>query len=243
MKYAQEWHRQISPISGEILMFFCISIFILYQFFIFVQLRANTFIREAQVYLIRAQGLEGEDLIVERAIFYKRAIKFLARAIKFNPFDAGTYFVYAESINSKMSQDAQLAGVFDLGSLYPAREEKNLSFADLARRNFAEAIKRNPTNAIYHQRLGSIYEKLSNDIQAEAELKKAILLDPQNVSIHLYLTQYYLSRNKQSEFNYHLGRVVELYRLALTGGGPMERLGNMVRQYLESIKQEELLKD
>jgi len=135
-----------------------------------------------------------------------------------------------------------LAKVLDLGSLRQAAGEKNLSLIELARRNYVAALKLDPTNAIYHQRLGSIYEKLSSDIQAEKEFKKAVLLDSQNVSIHLYLTQYYLSRNKESEFNYHLGRVVELYKLALTGGGPMERLGNMVRQYLESIKQEELVK-
>lgn len=224
-------------------MFFCISIFILYQFFIFAQLRAKKFTRDAQAYLRKAQGLEGEGLIVEQAIFYKRAIRLLARAIKSNPLDASTYFAYAESINSKMGQDEQLAGVLDLESLSSATREENPNLVDLARRNFAEAVKRDPTNAIYHQRLASIYEKLSNDVQAETELKKAVLLDPQNVSIHLYLTQYYLSRNKQSEFNYHLGRVVELYKLALRGGGPMERLGNMVIRYLESIKREELIKD
>ena len=220
-------------------MFFCISIFILYQFFVFAQLRASKYTKNAQVYLQKAEGLGGEGLIVEQLIFYKRAIRLLARAIKSNPLDATTYFAFAESINSKMGQDEQLVRMLDSESLNLA---ENISLAELTRRNYAQAIERSPTNAIYHQRLASIYEKLSNDIQAEAELKKAVLLDPQNVSIHLYLTQYYLSRNKQSEFNYHLHRVVELYKLALTGGGPMERLGSMVVKYLASINQEELIK-
>ena len=242
MKYAQVWHRQISPISGKILIFFCVIIFFLYQFFICVQLRAKKFTRDAQAYLKKAEGLGAGGLIVEQAIFYQRAIRLLRRAIKLNPLNASTYFDYAESLNTKMVQDEQLAKVLDLGSLRQAAGEKNLSLIELARRNYVAALKLDPTKAIYHQRLGSIYEKLSSDIQAEKEFKKAVLLDSQNVSIHLYLTQYYLSRNKESEFNYHLGRVVELYKLALTGGGPMERLGNMVRQYLESIKQEELVK-
>ncbi len=241
MKYAQEWHRQISSISSKILIFFCINIFILYQFFIFAQLRAGKFTREAQAYLEKARRLEGKDLIVEQAILYKRAIRCLARAIQTNPLDASTYFVYAEFISSKADQGGQSVKLLDLESLHQTTGEKDSSLVELARRNFIKAVERDPANAIYHQRLGSIYEKLSNDPYAEEEFKKAVLLDHQNVSIHLYLTQYYLSRNKQSEFNYHLGRVVELYKLALTGGGPMEGLANMVRQYLESIKQEELI--
>jgi len=244
MKYAQVWHRQISPISGKILIFFCIIIFILYQFFIFAQLRAKRFTRDAQAYLKKADGLGvgAQRLIVEQAILYQRTIRLLRGAIEANPLDASTYFDYAEFFNSKMGQDEQLAKVLDLSIPGETTGEKNLSLVELARRNYVAALKLNPTNAIYHQRLGSIYEKLSNDVQAEGEFKKAVLLDSQNVSIHLYLTQYYLSRNKESEFNYHLGRVVELYKLTLIGGGPMERLGNMVRQYLESIKQEGLIK-
>lgn len=243
MKYAQQWHRQISQIASVILIFFCVSIFMLYQFFIFAQLKAKKFTREAEGYLKRAEELEGKEIIVEEAIFYKRALRLLVQAIKFNPLDASAYFTYAESINSKIGKDERIINMLDLDSLHWDSREKNFDLIGLVRHSFTEALKRDPTNAIYHQRLASVYERLSDESSAESELKKAVLLDPQNVSIHLYLTQYYLSRNKQKEFNYHLGRVVELYKLALTGGGSMEHLANMVRQYLDSIKQLDLIKN
>jgi tetratricopeptide (TPR) repeat protein len=224
-------------------MFFCICIFVLYQFFLFAQLRAGQFTKLARAYLKKAERLGNQGILVEQAIFYKRAVKLLAQAIKANPLDAGSYFAYAESINSKIGQDEALIKLLELERLGPLASSQNLSPLALVGRNYTEAIKREPTNAIYHQRLASVYEKLSQDDQAEAELKKAVFLDPQNVSIHLYLTKYYLSRNKESEFNYHLGRVVELYKRALTGGGPMERLGNMVYEYLVSINREGLLKN
>lgn len=243
MKYVQHWQRQIGRNFAKILIFSWLSIFILWLFFIFGQLRAREFIKDAQAHLEKAQMLGSQGLTVERIISYQRAIRLLGRATGANPFDAGTHFALAESINSKISLDEHWVKALDLESLDLVRRGRDISLIELARHNYIEALKLNPTNAIYHQRLASVYEKLSNDDQAEKELKKAVMLDPQNVSIHLYLTQYYLSRNKQNEFNYHLGRVVELYKRALTGGGPMERLGNMVSEYLASIKREELIKD
>jgi len=68
------------------------------------------------------------------------------------------------------------------------------------------------------------------------------MLDPQNVSIHLYLTRYYLSRNRQEEFHRHLARVAELYKLALAGGGSVVHLKSMVENYLKSINKEDLIK-
>ena len=166
----------------------------------------------------------------------------LAQAIRSNSLDASTNFAFAEAINSKISQDEQLARLLELEDFNLTKGKESPGFFELVRLNYIEAAVKNPTNAIYHQRLGSVYEKLSQDIQAEAELKKATLLDPQNVSIHLYLTQYYLSRNKQRESDYHLDRVVQLYKLVLTGGGPMEHLARMVCEYLTSIDREELIK-
>jgi tetratricopeptide (TPR) repeat protein len=242
MKYAQEWNRQIGANSARFLLFFLICIFFLYQFFIFGQLRAAKYTREAGGYLKKAQALENQGMLVEQIILYKRAIRLLARASKSNPLDASVYFNFAESINSKIIQDEQWCKALDLKYLDLVTRDRNISLIELARRNYAAALKLNPTNAIYHQRLASIYEKLSNDEQAEKELKKAVMLDPQNVSIHLYLTQYYLSRNRQDEFHRQLARVVELYKLSLAGGGPVVHLKSMVEDYLRSINKEELIK-
>lgn len=243
MKYAQIWSRPIGPDAARLLILFCAGIFVLHLFFISAQLRAKRFNAQAQAYLKEAGKLAGQGIIVEQAISYQRAIRLLARAIESDPLDAKAYFTYAESLNDAMSQGPQLIEMLDLGRDQGHAGEKNAIIINSIRRNYASAVKRNPTNAIYHQRLASIYEKLSDYIQAEAELKKAALLDLQNVSIHLYLAQYYLSRNKIDEFNYHLDKVVRLYKLALTGGGPMEQLASMVIEYLKSINREELIRD
>lgn len=206
-----------------------------------MQLRAGQCSKQAGAYLKKAERLGSQGIVVEQAILYKRAVGLLARAVESNPLDPGAYFAYAESINSKID-DEPLIKLLELESPDAPAGKLGVSPLALVGYYYTEAIKGEPTNAIYHQRLASVYERLFQDSQAEAELKKAIFLDPQNVSIHLYLTKYYLSRNKQEEFNYHLGRVVELYKSALTGGGPMERLGRMVYEYLESINQEGLLK-
>lgn len=242
MKYAQTWHREISANTAKILISLCILVFLFYQIFIFVLLRAEILTRQGRAFLKKAERLGSKGIIVEQAVFYKRALRILAQAIRSNPLDASTNFAFAEAINSKINQDEQLARLAELEDLNPTGGKESLGSLELVRLNYIEAAVKNPTNAIYHQRLGSVYEKLSQDIQAEAELKKATLLDPQNVSIHLYLAQYYLSRNKQREFDYHLGRVVELYKLVLTGGGPVEHLARMVCEYLTSINREELIK-
>ncbi len=239
MKYAQAWIRQINDNTAKILIFFYISIFAFFLIFISAQLKAQKFIQQAQGYLGRAQDMASNNMLVEQAVFYKKAVRSFSNAVKSNPFDDNNYFIYADCLSNKIDESGNLDNLFDLGDM-PAN---TLGLKDPAGFFYAQAIKRNPLNAIYHQRLASSYEKLSDYAKAEEEMLKAAMLDPQNVSIQLYLTQYYLSRGKQSEFNYHLGRVVEIFKVALKGGGPMGELREMVVEFLRSINREELIND
>jgi hypothetical protein len=40
------------------------------------------------------------------------------------------------------------------------------------------------------------------------------MLDPQNISLRLYLSQYFLSRNKQADFLQHISRAIKVDRAA-----------------------------
>ena len=219
-----------------------IAIFFLYQSFIFGQLKAAKYTRDARGYLKKVQDLEGKGIVVEQIIYFKRAIRSLSRAINSNLLDASAYFNFAESINENIAQGKQWGKALGLEDLNLAKGTGDITLIELARRNYVRALELDPTNAIYHQRLASVYERLSNDEEAEKELKKAVMLDPQNVSIRLYLAQFYFSRDRQEEFRRQLARVVELYKFALTGGGPMVHLKSMVEDYLKSINKEDLIK-
>ena len=238
--YLVNWHKDLSRTAFLILILLCVCVFIFYESVLFAQLQAQRCLAQGANYLNKIYTLDKE-IIAERLVLYKKVLRLFSKAALLNPEDAKPYFASAEAI-TRIGREPKLAAVFDIQKLYPASKKEKISFDDWAKLNYIEAVSREPANAIYHQRLGSIYEKLSEYNRAEQELKKAVLLDPQNASIHLYITQYYLSQDRQSEFRYHLQKVVELYNLALRGGGPVAHLGDMVQQYLRSINQEHLIK-
>lgn len=235
MVYLNSWQKNLSRKNSLTLISLFIFLFIFYEFILFSRLLGQRYFDLAMNSLGRAHSL-GKEIIVEKSLSYQKTLKLLTNALRLNPYDVRPSFEYAEII-SQIGDDAELSNSIDIKSL-GIEQEGRTGFYELAKVKYAEAVLKEPTNAIYHQRLGSIYDKLQDAKNTEGELKKALLLDSQNVSIHLYLSQYFLSKDRQTDFLYHLYRAVELYKKALRGGG---LLAKMVVDFLKAIGREDLI--
>ena len=179
-----------------------------------------------------------KEMLLEKSLFYQNALKLFKRSLRLDPYDADPYFECGQII-AEIADDSELSGSLDMVT----KEDGGRGAYNLAKSYYEEAILKGPANAIYHQGLGSIYDKLSETQESEREFRKAVLLDPQNVTIHLYLSQYFLSQNKESDFLYHLDKVVQLYnKSGMRGGGPLGHLADMVRDFLKRINREDLIR-
>jgi len=188
-------------------------------------------------YAEKARALP-RDVLVKRSVLYQGVLKSLQRSRALNPADARVYFesgeVLAEIMPDKELRDSIVAGDFGI------QGNTEEAFYASVKKYYIEAVRRQPTNAVYHQRLGQIYDVLSDTRRAEEEFDKALYLDPLNLSIHIFLSKYYLSKHNEEKFNVHLARTIQLYQKTglAEGGGPLH---NMMVSFLRSIEKEELI--
>jgi len=233
--YLDNWQRDISRKESLILVALFILLFVYYEYLLFSRLSAESCLRQGMHYLEEGRSAPRE-MLLKKSLFYQDALKSFESSLKLNPYDARPYIEYGQ-IMAEIADDSELSSSLDIGI---KKDEKKGLYA-LAKSYYEEAVLKDPANAIYHQRLGSIYDKLSESEKAEREFHKAVSLDPQNVTIHLYLSQYFLSKNKESDFLYHLDKVVQIYNNAnrLRGGGPFY---SMVYDFLKSINKEDLIR-
>jgi tetratricopeptide (TPR) repeat protein len=228
------WQRNLNKrdfLSLIILVFF---LFIYLEYVLFSRLLAERYFDKGLDCLEKSRSTPGE-MLDKKCSSYRNVLKLLKKSIKLNPYDSRAYFEYANVV-TKIGDDPKLSVLLDVDSFVDSQRQQGLY--NLAKVKYIEAILNEPTNAIYHQRLGSIYDKLSDFKKAEEEFKKAVLLDPQNISICIYLSQYFLSKGRQDEFFYHLDRVLEIYKKALRGGGPSV---DMVEDFLKATGRENLI--
>jgi tetratricopeptide (TPR) repeat protein len=183
-------------------------------------------------YLQETQTLSSQDL-VKKSLLYQNAMRSLQASIDLNPLDARSYFEYGQII-SDLAEDDNLISSLDVDRMDIKGGRQG--FYNLAKVYYRNAILHEPTNAIYHQRLGSLLDKMGVTEEAEREFGKAVILDKQNVSIHIYLAQYFLSKGRVAQFNTHLNKVKEL---DISGGG---WLGDLVSGFLKKIETEDLVK-
>jgi tetratricopeptide (TPR) repeat protein len=230
------WQRILSTKISLILATSFFFIFFFYIYIIFSWALAQRYFEDASNFLENARSLEKE-VVVEKSILYQKALRLMKKAARLNPYDARYYFEYAEVI-TELGGDSELSSSLDINSM-GVEEKGDIGFYNLAKSYYLEAIKREPTNAIYHQRLGDIYDKLSINQKAEEELNKSILLDPYNIVVHLYLSKYFLSRNRQTDFLYYLNKAVDFYRRSGIAGG---YVSEQVENFLKTIDREYLIK-
>jgi tetratricopeptide (TPR) repeat protein len=187
-------------------------------------------------YLAKARALKEESL-AEKSLYYQKALKMMSSAIKSNPFSAEPCFESGE-IMSEIAQNPDIMkSTYNKIIKFSLQDAKEY-YAE-AEKEYLGAILRNPTNSVYHQRLGDVYWKQSNENQdsAEKEFRKAVLLDPYNANIHLYLSKYYFLNDKEPEFIKHINQAIELSGLAFDGSAKGQVYG-----FLKSIGRLDLIK-
>jgi tetratricopeptide (TPR) repeat protein len=233
--YLNNWQRGLSRKGSLIFIGLFIFLFMCYEYILFSRLSAEIYYNQGLYYSEKARSAPRE-ILFKKSLFYQDALKLFKRSLDLNPYDARLFFECGQII-TEMADDSELRSSVDI-KIIGKQEEGFVGLYNLAKSYYEKAISREPTNAIYHQRLGSICDKLSDMQGAEKEFRKALLLDPQNISIHLYLSQYFLSKDRQADFLYHLDKVVQLYKAGLRGG----LLSNMVGDFLQQINREDLIR-
>lgn len=236
MMFLKSWQKDLSPKESLILIILLVFLFIFYEYILFPRLLTERYLSKAPYYLEKSRSLNG-DLIVEKALLYNKALKLLKKATRLNSFDSRPYFEYAQAI-AEVGDDPQLRYALDIKTPDGKLKTGENGFYNLAKSNYTEAILREPTNAIYHQRLGRAYDKLSDAKSAEEEFKKAALLSPESLSIHLYLSQYFFSKDNQADFLFHIKKAIELQRIVCGGV-----VAGEVSVFLKSIGREDLIKE
>ena len=221
--------RNIFVVIGGI--FFCI----VYVGTVFLPLASQRSFDRGVQFLEKGRAM-SPDLQVEKSICYLQAVRMLKRSFQLNPFNARVYFTYGQVL-FEIANDNLLRNSLDISETQGKRDRFQ-AFLQLAKFYFEQATFREPGYAIPHERLGSIYELLSNEKLAESEYKNLELLDPQNITIHLYLSNYFLSKRKEKEFSYHLDKVVDLYRSIRGHQGPLQ---TAVKEFFRSINREDLI--
>jgi len=230
----ESFQKSLSKDNALILIILVTLLFIFYESVLFNRLQSRRYINSAWSNLKKVKTLDN-SLVVEKAIIYRKTLKLIGASISLNPYDSRGYFEYAKVL-TEMADNYEIRGSLDIKSL-GAEAEGQLGFYELARAYYEKALSREPTNAIYHQRLGMVFDKLEDQKSAEEQFRKAVWLDPHNITIHLSLSQYFLLKGRQEEFASHLKEAVELYKLSLRGGP----LANMVQDFLKAINREDLI--
>jgi len=216
-----------------LVIFLALLSFVYYESILYQRLLAQLNFSKARIAFAKARYI-SQDLIVKKSLLYQDGLKLLKSSLRLDSADSRFNFEFAEIIN-EAKDDPELWGSLGINNLV-SPEEAGLGPWELARIRYGEAILKEPTNAIYHQRLGSLYDKIGQTRKAEEEFAQAVMLDPQNISLRLYLSQYFLSRGKQDDFFKHISRAIAIDKAAnLTTSWEMQN-------FLKRLGQEDLIK-
>ncbi len=179
-------------------------------------------------------GTLNRALLVKRSMAWRQLLGNLDRSIAWQRHNPLPYYEYAQAL-------VQIEGDGDLRAIFvqEADDGKGGRLLEKAVRFYRKAIRRDPFNGVYHLSLGRVYSLMGDRDAAEKEFSCAEKLDPQNVSIQLFLARYWDRNQNEQRSGRHLDKVVFLYNASLRGGGP---LGDMVCAYFKEIGKEDLLK-
>ena len=234
-QYLNSWQVQLS-LDKALIIFTIIAIpLLLYSRVLYSRFKAQEYLESALACLEKARALT-QDEIVRKSLFYQEAISSLRSSIALNSMDGRSYFEYGQAIYD-LSEDSSLFSSLDMDAM--GLRGGLDGFYKLSRAYYTNAIMCEPTNAIYHLRLGSLFDKTGSTDEAGREFKNALKLDGQNVSIHVYLAQYFLSKGNNAEFNFHLNKVIDSFDFSLRGGGT---IGALVHDFIKKIGREDLLR-
>jgi len=235
MQLENYWQKKLTSEQSAVLIISFILIYVIYQYSVVTRLAAERGLERSRTYFNKSYSL-SKELVTERSIFYYRGLRMIKANMKYNPLNSRSYFVFAEAA-SEIADDPQLRGAIDIDRLQEGIKGSDvLVFNLLAKKYLIEAILREPTNAIYHQRLGKTYDRLSDQDDAEKELRRALILAPQDAEIHLYLSQYFFSKGKDKEFLEHIKKAIAIQKSINAGNVEANISG-----FLDSIGRKDLL--
>ena len=215
MQYPTNWEIDLDKKAYLIFISIVLFLFFCYEYNLITRLLADQFYNDGLSSLDKINSPVKLTLL-DKTIVYEKALKQFNNSAMINPLDSRAYFSSGETI-AEIIKDKDLSANFELD--YNQTKAKYL-----------EAVLREPTNAIYHQRLGSVFNRLADPERAQKEFNAAVKLDPQNIKIHFYLSQYYFFKGDEPEFLYNLNK-------ALKSG----EMRGEISKFLKSIKREELL--
>lgn len=230
-----DWQRDLDAKYALVFIILSAFLFISYERVIAERITAEDIFARARESFQKAASTD-QKIIVEKILFYQKAFRLLNDAVRLNPRHGAYYFEFAEAA-ARIAEQPELNELLDVKAI-GGTEAGATGFYALAKRKYAEAVDDDPANPIYHQRLGSIYDRLSDAGQARQELKKAALLDPQNVSILIYLSRYFLSAGMEGDFIRYRGRLVDIYKSTVR-----QDFTGEIESFLQSIGQEDLIRD
>lgn len=233
--YLDKWERKLSGAAGYAIAVAIFLFFMVYEYAVISRARADSFLRQGRARVQKARVF-SDTLLVEKSLLYQESLVSFKRSIASNPLSPAPYYEYAQTLLEigsspllRKSVNPQVVGV---------DTDRQEEFYSKALRYYRYAVLWDPFCGIYHQRLGDVYARLLDYGMAEKEFDAALLVDADNISIHLYLTYYFSMRTEREKYEYHLNKVISLYNATLKGGGP---LSDMVRAYFKSINREDLL--
>ncbi|TRZ95511.1 hypothetical protein D4R78_03585 [bacterium] len=218
--------------KAALVAFLAVICFVYYGYSLYQRLFAQLDFAKAKTSFAKARYI-SKDLMVKKSLLYQDGFRLLNSSLRLDPGDSRFSFEFAEVVD-EIKDNPDLWGSLGISNLV-SPGEAGLEPLRLAQLRYKEAVSREPTNAIYHQRLGSIYNKIGQTRKAEEEFAQAVMLDPQNISLRLYLSQYFLSRNKQADFFQHISRAIDVDRAAnLTTSWEMQN-------FLKGLSREDLV--
>ena len=94
MIFLSNWQKNLGTKEFSIIIILFIFIFIFYNSILFSRLSAQRYLNEADELLQRARVLNN-DMLIEKSLFYYKALRLLNRGSRMNTLDPKFYFEYA----------------------------------------------------------------------------------------------------------------------------------------------------
>ena len=226
MEYLNSREKDLEIKSSVIFILIFALFFVCFEAVLLTRHSSERYLSLSSDYLEKSSSIP-KDEIIERALLYQKALRILNSSVSSNPANPKAYFEYAEVVG-EIARDPEVRAALG-GKILRGEDDSLDGFYNLQKKKIIEAISKEPANAIYHLKLGSVYNNLGDKDKAEKEFSAALYLDPKNMSIHLYLSRYFLSKGQEAEFLYHINKAIEL-------GGE-----NEAAQFLKKIGRQDLI--
>jgi len=228
------FYRKKIDMPETLVIFLAAAVVFLVCSYILLRKNYSDFYTKEGLSCFRKGALVSEELMVQKSLFYQKGLDLFEKSVAAYPAAAEPHFLFAEAVY-EVAGNAGLARSIDAANYGAPQGAQEMGFLSLAEKEYLSAIARQPTNAIYHQRLGVVYTKEQQRERAEDEFARAVMLDPQNISLQVYLCRYFLGEGRTGDFEIHLLKAVELDKNAYS------KTSWEMQNFLKSVNREDLI--